>query len=326
VSYGVPPSLREAAQLQSDVLTASQLVDAGLTRDTLSSRVQLGQWQRLHRGVYATFSGEPPREAALWAAVLAAGPGAMLSYSTAAEVAALGGQDSGLIHVTIPADRRVVRPAGIALHMSVRALEALHPARLPPQTRIEETVLDLASGARALDDAIGWVTRGLGRRLTTQEKLQAAMELRAKMRWRPELTELLSPECEGNHSILEWRYHRDVERPHGLPTAARQERFRQGSRTGYRDRLYRAFLVAIELDGRAAHPGDERWDDIKRDNAAATGGVITLRYGWLDVTTRPCLVAAEVATVLATRGFTGARPCSANCRVGASVGQYRLPA
>jgi hypothetical protein len=41
-------------------MTAKQIVAA------LSS----GRWQRLHTGVYATFSGEPGRRCALWAAVL----------------------------------------------------------------------------------------------------------------------------------------------------------------------------------------------------------------------------------------------------------------
>jgi hypothetical protein len=101
---------------------------------------------------------------------------------------------------------------------------------LPPQTRVEETVLDLVCAAGTLDNAVAWVTRALGRRLTTQARLRHAMELRAKMSWRTEIAALLSPDAEGMHSILEYRYHRDVERPHGLPEGTRQARFRQGSR------------------------------------------------------------------------------------------------
>jgi hypothetical protein len=80
--------------------------------------------------------------------------------------------------------------------------------------------------------------------------------------------------------------------------------------------LYAEYGTAIELDGRLAHPGDTRWSDIRRDNAAAAIGVTTLRYGWKEVTTTPCVVAAEVARVLVGRGYTGARPCSADCPVG----------
>jgi very-short-patch-repair endonuclease len=117
-------------------------------------------------------------------------------------------------------------------------------------------------------------------------------------------------------SVLEFRYVRDVERRHHLPAAERQASFRQNRRAGYRDALYRDFGVAVELDGRLAHPADRKWRDARRDNIAAAGGIITLRFSWQDVTTRPCDVAAQVAAVLRRRGYTAARPCSPACPVG----------
>jgi hypothetical protein len=309
-------SLRRIAIFQDDVLTAAQLLSVGLSRDFLRSQVDQGNWQRPYRGVYATFSGELPRPAQLWAAVLAAGPGAMLSHESAAETCKLADKPSRLIHVTLPSRRWIEPIPGLVVHYSARAEEAEHPAWLPPQTTIEETVLDLANAAASLDDAVALVTRALGRRLTSQDSLRTALELRSKIRWRRELTPLLSPDSAGLHSILEYRYDHDVERPHGLPAGERQARFSQDGRTGYRDRLYGAYGVAVELDGRSTHPVEDRWLDIRRDNAAAADGIVTLRYGWLDVTRHPCLVAAEVALALAQRGYAGARPCSPTCPVG----------
>jgi hypothetical protein len=280
----------------------------------------------MHRGVYATFSGEPARLALLWAAVLSAGPGAVLSHQTAAELAGLSPAPSDSIHVTVPSNRRVTRTQGIVIHFSARTIKARHPAKLPPQTRVEETVLDLVDAARTSDAAGAWITRGLGSRQTTQSKLRQAFEQRARIRWRSELTELLTPDAAGLHSILERRYQRDVERPHGLPKAARQRQFRQGDHNEYRDALYEAFRTAVELDGDATHDGDTRWRDVRRDNAAAADGIVTLRYGWFDVTQTPCLVAAEVARALAKRGFADARPCSAGCPVGQISRQSRSPA
>jgi len=155
--------------MQCGVVTKQQAIAAGLSRSVIASHVRYGRWQRLRPGVYATFTGSPSRLAASWAAVLSAGRGAMLSYQTAAELAGLMARPSALIHVTIPADRRVARAQGIVVHTSERALAARHPVKLPPQTRIEETVLDLAGAARTIDDACAWVTRGLGSRLTTQD-------------------------------------------------------------------------------------------------------------------------------------------------------------
>jgi hypothetical protein len=319
----IPAELRPTSELQSGVLSSAQLTAAGLSRESLSWQVKAGHWQRPYRGVYMTFSGAPGREAKLWAAVLAAGRDAMLSHQTAAETGRLVDKPSELIHLTVPLDRRVSSLTGVVLHYSRRAAEARHPVLLPPQTRVEETVLDLVCAAGTLDNAVAWVTRALGRRLTTQARLRQAMELRAKMSWRTEIAALLSPDAEGMHSILEYRYHRDVERPHGLPEGTRQARFRQGSRNAYRDRYYPAYLTVVELDGRAAHPADERWNDVRRDNATSAGGILTLRYGWLDVTERPCKVAAEVALALATRGSINARPCSSGCPVGAVATRAR---
>jgi hypothetical protein len=324
--YRVPAQLYREALFQEGILSTGQLVSAGMNREALSSLVRGRHWQRLHRGVYATFSGEPPRDARLWAAVLAAGPDAMLSYQSAAETWKLADKPSKPVHVTVPYQRRVQPIRGVVIHYSGRAEQARHPAAMPPRTLIEETVLDLAATAATLDDAVAWVTRALGHKLTTQAQLGQAMALRRKMRWRTDLAELLSPDAEGMHSVLEVRYHRDVESPHGLPAGSRQARFSIGTRRAFRDRFYEQYLTVVELDGRATHTIDRRWDDIHRDNATSASGILTLRFGWLDVTKHPCRVAAEVALALATRGFTGARPCSPDCpvgQIGLVSGRYR---
>jgi very-short-patch-repair endonuclease len=317
VRTDLPTVLARFWDEQGGVVARGQVLEAGLAKDLIYSRIRSGRWQRLHPGVYAMFSGEPSREARLWAAVLHAGAGAMLSHHTAAELWKLADDVNPLIHITVPGERRVSQRPGISVHLSARASAALHPARNPPRTRVEETVIDLWESARSLDDAVGWVTRALGRRLTTQDKLREAVEARMRVRRRRQLSELLSPDAAGIHSVLEYRYVRDVERPHGLDGAKRQARSRRDGRNEYRDQLYAEYSTAVELDGRIAHPGDTRWRDIRRDNAAAASGITTLRYGWSEITTTPCLVAAEIAEVLRAQGHRRAHPCSPGCPVGA---------
>jgi hypothetical protein len=69
----------------------------------------------------------------------------------------------------------------------------------------------------------GWllrVTRAIVRELTDEARLHAAMKARQRLRWRADLQELIVAAAGGDHSVLEFRYHRDVERAHGLPESA----------------------------------------------------------------------------------------------------------
>jgi hypothetical protein len=108
-----------------------------------------------------------------------------------------------------------------------------------------------------------------------------------------------------------------VERAHGLPEPDRQVPFTaKDGRHGRRDRMYQEYGVVVELDGRLAHPEENRWKDKARDNAAAAARQQSLRYDWAAVTQRPCATAAEVAGVLRNHGWQG-RPvaCSPSCPV-----------
>jgi hypothetical protein len=315
----LPSTLRYVAQNQSGVVSRSQAIRAGLSPDMIKFRVGSERWMQMYPGVYAIFTGAPGRGARLWAAVLLAGPGAALSHETAAELHRLTDEASKTIHVTIPVQRRVRPVEGISLHRSGRAVEAVLGGSQPPRTRVEETVLDLAQAAKTFDDVCGWVTRAIARELTDEARLHAAMTLRTKLRWRADLQELIVAAAGGDHSVLEFRYHRDVERAHGLPESARQVPFaKPNGRRGRRDRVYEPYGVVIELDGRLAHSPENQWKDKTRDNAAAAAGQQTLRYGWAQVRWEPCATAAEVAGVLRRHGWDGRpRRCSPGCPVDA---------
>jgi hypothetical protein len=318
---GFPSTLRNLAWHQSGVISRSQALRAGLTMDKIKFRVRSDRWRQLHPGVYATFTGSPGRSAQLWAAILSSGPGAVLSFETAAELQRLSDRPSYMIHVTVPWQRRIAAPSGVKLHRSARAVEAVQPDSNPPRTSIEETVLDLTQTAASFDDVCGWVTRAFARDLTDEGRLRAAMRERAKLRWRPDLYELIAAAASGDHSVLEDRYDRDVERAHGLPEPIRQAPFTgPDGRKGRRDRVYKQYGVVVELDGRLGHGPEDQWRDKDRDNAAALDGYQSLRYGWTRIRRHPCATALQVAGVLRAHGWDGwPRPCSPGCPVGRAL-------
>src|ERR1700730_4931863 len=304
------------ASWQAGAISRGQLLAAGFTSQMIATRLERARWQMLFRGVYATFSGLPPRETWLWAAVLSAGEGAVLSHQTAAELHGLLASRTDAIYVTVPSTRRVAT-RGLIIRTSNRVEQARQPNRAPPRTSVEETVLDLVQLAPGFDDACGWITKACAKRLTTEEKLRAALAVRKKMRWRTELDDVLAAAGSGIHSVLEYRYLRDVERAHGLPRSRHQVRVVIDGKAVYRDAYYDEFRVAVELDGRLAHPDEERWRDNHRDIQAGAQGVQTCRYGWRDVYAHACQTALLQAQILRRRGWRGPpKPCSAGCPVG----------
>jgi hypothetical protein len=255
----------------------------------------------------------------MWAAVLAAGPGAVLCHRTAAELHGLLDAPKGeAIHVMVAWCRSIRPMRRVVVHYSRRVGGARHAGLEPPRTRLEETVLDPAEAERTADGATAWILDACASRRTTPGRLIEAMDARRRMRRRKTLLVALGDARIGVHSILEHRYLYRVERPHGLPEGARQSRTRVGGSSRYEDVRYEEYGVIVELDAQKAHPEGERWRDTRRDNNSASKGLITLRYTIADVMERPCEVADEVARALASRGYTGmVHRCGDSCAPGA---------
>jgi very-short-patch-repair endonuclease len=306
--------LADVLEEQRGVVRRDQAIAAGLSRHVIAGRIESGQWQRLHRGVFAAFSGPVPRESVLWGVVLRAGERAVLSHHTAAELWRLSDQPLQSVHVSVPRGVGMPDIRGVIIHYSSRLAEARHPARQPPQTKLEETVLDLADLAHTAEDAVAWPIRACQRRLTTSDRIIATLEARSRARWRRDVADAIPDIRAGVHSPLELRYLRDVERRHGLPRGDRQVRVIRGITRQYIDVRYADYGVVVELDGVLAHSADGRSRDMRRDNANTLDGYQTLRYSWVPVAYHACATALEVFTLLRRNGLrTPFRPCGKSC-------------
>lgn len=326
----IPAALQQKADQQGGVISRKQALAAGLRQSTIRSKIESGRWRTVRTGVYATFTGPITRKAELWAAVLYLDPllgegkkprktsaKTQLSHETAAEIDGLLDRRSKLIHLTVAAKRHIRSAPGIRVHRTRGLRDLRFPAGELPRTWIEDTVLDLANDASSYDDVCGLVTAAFGRRLTSAITMRTVLSERRFHRWRSDISELITAAEGGAHSVLEFRYDRDVEQAHGLPLSRHQVPFRKkdGSK-GFRDRVYEDFNVIVELDGNQAHSADRRWEDKERDNDAAEGTQQSLRYGWRHVRRNPCQTAMQVAQVLRGHGWQGQpSPCSKTCPV-----------
>jgi hypothetical protein len=299
---------------QEGVVGRRQLLAAGLTPGQARREVVARRWRRLHDGVFATFTGSVPERAQVWAALLRAGPDAAAAHRTALWLTGVIDEFPGVIEVAIPHERRSVSGGGVRVHR-MRALDRLvHPSARPPRLRLEVAVLAVTERAEKADLVIDLVLRSVQRRLTTAGRLRSALEVWPRHRWRGLVAELLSEVADGVASALELRYVRDVERAHGLPRGERNRTEGEPGRRRYRDVRYSRFGLVAELDGREAHPDDEAFRDLRRDNASTLSGDRVLRYGWRDVVGRPCEVAAQVVAGLRAGGWRGTlRPCGPAC-------------
>jgi len=291
------------ANHQADVVSRSQANGLGLSDTVISRLLRERLWHRLTDGIYS-LRPHPDWEARAWAGLLLGGTGAALGGTAAAHLHQLLRQPPDLIEVWTPRAHPRSRESWV-FHRGFRPSVG-EPARIT----VPEAVLDICAGLSE-DEVTALLAEALSQRRTSPETLLRALSRRARYHHRRLFVEVLGDVSEGAHSPLERRYVTQVQRAHGLP-APKQQRTVSG--THRTDGWYPEYGVIIELDGAQYHRGAAAFRDMARDNEHALIGALTLRYGWPDVTGRPCEVAAQVSEALRSRGWTGTqRPCP-RCR------------
>ena len=177
----------EQVEKQAGVFSRRQALNGGHAASAIDARVRRGTWQVVYPGVYAAAASQLNEQGRLWAVVLYAGRGALLSHETAAWLHGFCDRPADVIHVTIPVERRVREPDGVHVHRSARVVAAAAGAEDPPRMQVEETVLDLVNESASTADAGTWVITAIEAGVTSEEKLLAAAGKRKKLRWRAEL-------------------------------------------------------------------------------------------------------------------------------------------
>ena len=155
----VDRAIAEVAARQYGVVSLAQLRALGLSGSAVRGRVAAGRLRRLHRTAFAVGHAALRAEGFWIAAVLACGPGALLSHRSAAEHQGLvARRGRSVIDVTVPRTARN-RP-GVRVHESSTLTERdITVIAGIPCTSAARTLLDLAESAdvrtieRALSEA-----------------------------------------------------------------------------------------------------------------------------------------------------------------------------
>jgi Transcriptional regulator, AbiEi antitoxin/Protein of unknown function (DUF559) len=277
--------IAETATRQRGVVSLDQLADAGISARAASRRSARGRVHRLHRGTYAVGHEGIGEGGRLLAAVLACGPGAMLSHLSAAALWGLREPMPRVIDVLVPCE------TGRKID-GIRARRCRYP---DPSEITEHEGISCTTPARTLVDAAGvsgrWPLRRMieqaaFRRLLDIEAIDLALERARGRRGVPMLRGLLVPWRAGDGSLPRLRSLLEaVLLPAllegGLPHPRCNARLRVLGEPMEIDMLWPERRVVVEADGRAAHDTEAAFHgDRRRDQLFAAAGYRALRVTW----------------------------------------------
>lgn len=297
---GDPDSrIRAVAARQHGVVTRAQLLDAGLSSAGVGRRLKAGRLRALHRGVYLVGPLEPERAREM-AAVLAGGPHAVLSHTSAGAVWGIcRGTRDGPVHVSVPGSGRRGRP-GIRFHRITTLVDDERASvDAIPITAPGRALVDLAAvlGSRELEHAMAHAEReGLvgSKRLETLLRRHRGRPgvplLRALVRAGtvPDFTR-----SEAERRCLKLLRTAGLPRPHTNVAVGPYELDLFWPREG----------VAVEIDGRAHHTLRRRFEgDRRKDTWLHARGIQVVRLTWCQITRDSVATAVQVGQILALAG------------------------
>ena len=271
---------------QHGVIARRQLLALGLAPRQIEQRIASGRLHPAWRGIYAVGRPQLDRRGRWMGAVLACGPEAVLSHSSAAALWGFGPDHDDPMEVSVPAARRGRRP-GIRVHR--RAASVLGDITIwdgIPLTSPVRTLVDLATRLRPMQ---------LERAVNEADKLgrvQADVLLASLGAHRGEpgvapLRRLLEPSSfRLTDSALEQRMKR-LARAVGLPVPETQAWV-----NGFRVDFFWAELgIVLEADGLRYHrTASQQKRGLERDQAHLAAGMWPLRFSHWQISRDPAHV------------------------------------
>jgi predicted transcriptional regulator of viral defense system len=286
---------------QFGVVSREQLEDLGLTGEAAIKRAVSGRLYRVHQRVYSLTPEVMTQRGRLTAAVLACGPGAVLSHRSAAYIWGLIDEWTEPIDVTAP-NRRGRSPDGVAAHRD-GSLQPIDKTELHgiPCTSLARTLLDHAGivpewelrravaqaevlGVFDRDEVRSVLRRGHRRRGVARFRFVVDSLHPQTKRTRGDLERLFLAMCiRANLPQPEVNVWLDV--PGGKPLQA--------------DFLWRGARLIVEADSRKFHDTASAFEyDRKREQRFQAAAWRLSRCTWSQIEREPRRLAATIRSLL----------------------------
>jgi len=286
----VDVDIGELATIQEGIVNDAQLVTLGLSRKAIQRRVESARLQRIHRGVYAVGHRALSPRARSRAAVMACGPGALLSHRSAAVLWGLMRCSQTRSEVTVPGDR-ARRIPGVQTRVS---------GRLAPQDRTVCEGIACTSVPLTLLNVAAVENRRRLERACDEAEVQRRFDLAAieellgrsrGCRGADRLRSVLEEHAIGTtltRSVLEERM-LELCRASGVPPPLVNEPVMGGSGRWHDvDFLWKEQRVIIETEGGAFHSTRRAVErDRRREADLVRMGCRVLRVTWSQIEHEP---------------------------------------
>lgn len=293
-------ALAGLAAKQHGVVSIRQLEGPlGFSRRSVARSVQAGRLHRIYRGVYAVGHTDLSPKGRCLAAVLAVGPGALLSYHSAGWLWGLWKGSPAPFEVTAFVPRHDLPPRGVTRHRA-RNLDDVDRSMIDgiPVTSVARTLLDLAWKLRA--DQL--------RRVLARAEELGLLDLAA-------IREVIERN-RGHHGAKRLRYALAIYEPPVYSRSEFERRFVERvvadglprPATGWNevgheiDVYWPERRFGVELDAYETHGGRDAFErDRDRDLDFAIAEVEMIRVSERQFRREPERIIARVATLLARR-------------------------
>jgi len=296
----VDRAIAELATRQHGVVGRAQLLRLGVSAKAIEHRVRCGRLICLHRGVYAVGHLRIDRKGWWWAALLAAGPGAVLShFSAAARWNLLTPRPT--IHLSVPGRTGRLRLDGVVAH---------RPRSLPDgevyehsdglwTTSVARTLVDLAAVAREseLESAVEEAERqDVFDLVGVQSVLTHSRGRRGTRRLRDVMVRWAGPNTTRSEMEIAFRA---ICRRAGLAQPRVNVPVLLGAEHYEPDFLWPSRRLIVETDGFAAHKTKAAFvRDRRRDRRLRRAGYAVERFTWDDIFFDPIGCGIEMSDIL----------------------------